>query len=573
MDNEQLFLEVVNSLEDYRLESKTKDNNKTIEIIIETYKNFSIKLTFKRLYETATYSTYFFEFNKNDSLENLFLIAKSLQNRLNNKYEVFATTDMIDDKRCIGFVVVNEQRGIVGLRRFLENNNLSLSLPIGVDIYNFDKMITVDSFASLLIAGAPNSGVNTFLHSMLISLFVSNKEDLQFFLYDKEKEIKAYEQLPKVHKNRVFSNFNDLINILGELNDICEKRLKIIEDAGSYSIKWYNKNAVKNKTTQLARIVVVIKDLDFSSRDEEKKFADLFKKIATKSFKVGVHFVFVTHKTSNNFILQELGDCFTDRVVFKVDSEQDSKEAFDGLGPERLSGAGDLIYYSLTNKFYTYRFQSFYISKEEVSKVIKKMENYYTTKDNKKTLYNDKEYENFKKIILSIISKDFVSATKIQGEFSISYPKSQRIMMTLRYLKIIKDESIRNSKVLFDKVQFAKNGIEGMELIIEDGYNYYKNSTFFDPNEIELEDWNNDMNIIDEIKKDKLFLKIIFYTSKNCCITTKEIQKQFHIGYAKAANYINKMEEVGYIAEKFGTLPRRVLLTEEEFFQKYGDIE
>ena len=50
------------------------------------------------------------------------------------------------------------------------------------------------------------------------------------------------------------------------------------------------------------------------------------------------------------------------------------------------------------------------------------------------------------------------------------------------------------------------------------------------------------------------------------------LQRRFPIGYAKAGGLIDKMETMGYISSFDGSKARQVLITKEEFEQKYGEL-
>ena len=49
------------------------------------------------------------------------------------------------------------------------------------------------------------------------------------------------------------------------------------------------------------------------------------------------------------------------------------------------------------------------------------------------------------------------------------------------------------------------------------------------------------------------------------------LQRRFQMGYPRAASMIDKMEVLGYVAPNEGSKARRILITEEQFNEKYGD--
>lgn len=56
-------------------------------------------------------------------------------------------------------------------------------------------------------------------------------------------------------------------------------------------------------------------------------------------------------------------------------------------------------------------------------------------------------------------------------------------------------------------------------------------------------------------------------------ISTTFVQRNFSIGYPRAARIIDQMEERGYISQANGAQPRKILITKEEFEKLFGNID
>jgi S-DNA-T family DNA segregation ATPase FtsK/SpoIIIE len=56
-------------------------------------------------------------------------------------------------------------------------------------------------------------------------------------------------------------------------------------------------------------------------------------------------------------------------------------------------------------------------------------------------------------------------------------------------------------------------------------------------------------------------------------ISISQIQRRFQVGYIRAAGLIDKMEDMGYISPSEGSKARRVLITKEEFEEKFGPMD
>ncbi len=66
------------------------------------------------------------------------------------------------------------------------------------------------------------------------------------------------------------------------------------------------------------------------------------------------------------------------------------------------------------------------------------------------------------------------------------------------------------------------------------------------------------------------FLKSVEVALSQGQISTALLQRRMCIGFSKAARYIDYMEEMGIVSEKNGAMPRNVLITQEEWVEKYA---
>ena len=69
-----------------------------------------------------------------------------------------------------------------------------------------------------------------------------------------------------------------------------------------------------------------------------------------------------------------------------------------------------------------------------------------------------------------------------------------------------------------------------------------------------------------------LFLKALALGINVGMISISQIQRRFQVGYAKAGGIIDKMERFGYISTNEGSKARKVLITREQYEQKYGPM-
>lgn len=77
----------------------------------------------------------------------------------------------------------------------------------------------------------------------------------------------------------------------------------------------------------------------------------------------------------------------------------------------------------------------------------------------------------------------------------------------------------------------------------------------------------------DASKVDDTFIKALKFCVTSNQASVSMIQRRFPIGYMKACKIIDWMENMNYITQSEGSKPRKVLLSREEFTQRYGDVD
>ncbi|MDE7163038.1 MAG: hypothetical protein K2O44_03055 [Clostridia bacterium] len=77
----------------------------------------------------------------------------------------------------------------------------------------------------------------------------------------------------------------------------------------------------------------------------------------------------------------------------------------------------------------------------------------------------------------------------------------------------------------------------------------------------------------DSTKVDDTFIKALKFCVTSNQASVSMIQRRFPIGYMKACKIIDWMENMNYITQSEGSKPRKVLLSREEFVQRYGDVD
>ncbi len=87
--------------------------------------------------------------------------------------------------------------------------------------------------------------------------------------------------------------------------------------------------------------------------------------------------------------------------------------------------------------------------------------------------------------------------------------------------------------------------------------------------EPEEEDGGNNERSLNE---DKLFVDALRLVINSGSASISMLQRRFSVGYSKAGALVDKMDRMGYISPFDGSRARQVLITKEEFEEKYGQL-
>lgn len=73
-------------------------------------------------------------------------------------------------------------------------------------------------------------------------------------------------------------------------------------------------------------------------------------------------------------------------------------------------------------------------------------------------------------------------------------------------------------------------------------------------------------------ENNELFLKALYLAVNTQTVSISQLQRRFQIGYARAGGLVDKMERMGFVSGNEGSKARRVLLSKEEFENRFGTI-
>ena len=71
---------------------------------------------------------------------------------------------------------------------------------------------------------------------------------------------------------------------------------------------------------------------------------------------------------------------------------------------------------------------------------------------------------------------------------------------------------------------------------------------------------------------DDFFLKALWLAVNTQTVSISQLQRRFQIGYSRAGGLVDKMERMGFVSPNEGSKARRVLLSREQFEEKFGTM-
>ena len=161
----------------------------------------------------------------------------------------------------------------------------------------------------------------------------------------------------------------------------------------------------------------------------------------------GIHLVMATQRPSVDIITGSIKANFPSRISFQVASKYDSRTVLGEIGAEQLLGNGDML--MSKNGGNLIRYQSAFISDNEVNKLIKEIKRSQTVKyldeleeiikndnENYETL-SDEDEELISKSIDLIKSTNKASTSFLQRNFQIGYNKAARVMEALEQRGVV----------------------------------------------------------------------------------------------------------------------------------------
>ena len=294
----------------------------------------------------------------------------------------------IPGRDVVGIEVPNSDGECVSMRSIMEsdawqNNRMEIPIVLGKDVSGEPIVIDLAQAPHLLIAGATGSGKSVCMNTLIMSLLMKfGPEELKLILVDpKVVEMADYATLPHLI-TPVIDDFKKVPLALRWAATEMDKRYKQLAAAGVRKLKDYNNRQLPETPVldkdglpipdKLPVLIVIIDELaDLMQTDARSDIETSISRIAAKGRAAGVHIVVATQRPSRDVITGTIKSNLPTRISFRVPSLTDSRVILDQKGAESLLGMGDMLLLCPKRGLELERIQGAWVDDKDIKQVVK----------------------------------------------------------------------------------------------------------------------------------------------------------------------------------------------------------
>ncbi len=347
----------------------------------------------------------------------------------------------IPGKSVIGIEVPNKNRETVYIRELIDSNLFKTSekkipLAIGKDTIGNPYVTDLANMPHLLVAGSTGSGKSVFINSIICSiLYKFSPDQVRLLMVDpKMLELSVYDGIPHL-LHPVVTDAQKASRALKWAVKTMIERYTLLSAKGAKSITSYNAVAEE----PMPYIVIIVDELAdlmmVSSKDVESSLT----RLAQMARAAGIHLVLATQRPSVDVITGLIKANFPARISFKVASRVDSRTVLDGMGAEKLLGAGDMLFIP-PGTARLERFHGAFVTDDEVKKVVDFVKEQGTPnyeiesleEEEATTEMADGEYDElYDEAVKIVVETRKPTISYIQRRLKIGYNRAARMIETM----------------------------------------------------------------------------------------------------------------------------------------------
>ncbi len=358
----------------------------------------------------------------------------------------------------VGIEVPNPEKSMVGLKGILESKQMSsqggrLPLALGRDTSGRPVVTDLARAPHLLIAGATGSGKSACINGVIVSMLMYHgPESLRFIMVDpKLVELPGYNHIPHMI-GKVITDLEDVHGALTWLLLQMDDRYVLFKENRVRDIEAYNRLARRRKKLEpLHHIVLIVDELADLMMTAPEEIEKQLVRLAQMARATGIHLVLATQRPSTDVVTGLIKANFPSRIAFAVTSQVDSRVIMDTPGAEKLLGQGDMLFMR-PDKAKIERVQGSYVTDSEIRRVV----DWWRERDLVEKPAGpavkvapwiglldrlDDEEELLAEAIDAIRGEKSISASFVQRELKIGYPRAERLVSLLESKGLVRAEA------------------------------------------------------------------------------------------------------------------------------------
>ncbi len=357
----------------------------------------------------------------------------------------------------VGIEVPNPEKTMVGLKSILQGKQVArqggrLPLALGRDTSGTPIVSDLARAPHLLIAGATGSGKSACINGVIVSLMMYHgPESLRFIMVDpKLVELSGYNRIPHMI-GKVITDLEDVHGALTWLLLQMDDRYVLFRENKVRDIESYNGRARRGKKLEpLPHIVLIVDELADLMMTAPEEIEKQLVRLAQMARATGIHLVLATQRPSTDVVTGLIKANFPSRIAFAVTSQVDSRVILDTPGAEKLLGQGDMLFMR-PDKAKIERVQGSYVNDSEIKRVVDWWQERDLLENPKGPAAKvapwiglldrlDDEEELLAEAIDAIRDEQTISASFVQRELKIGYPRAARLVKLLESKGLVSAE-------------------------------------------------------------------------------------------------------------------------------------
>lgn len=240
-------------------------------------------------------------------------------------------------------------------------------IPIGYTFKNKQVTLDLKSNPHTVVTGVTGAGKSVCIKEMITTLMSNySSDEINFYFIDfKIVELSLFKRCTDYVKSYV-TEIDEAKELLADLMKECKDRYRLFDELEVTNIWDYNK--VVSKEKQLKKQIIVIEEFVEFTQDKKKVAMTLLKRFSSLARASGQYLILTGQRFDNTVIDLVLRNNLSNRIVFQMSDEANSKLLLGIAGAEKIDVKGRC--YVKVNAAIQ-ECQSYYISDKQVKSIIK----------------------------------------------------------------------------------------------------------------------------------------------------------------------------------------------------------